>query len=141
MPRLAGSCKKGREAARTPDPAPPAAPRRRWPWWKRLLAGIGVFVLLLIVFYQPIIFTVVKAVAPRLAAKQNLRIDSLGLGGTIFTGLRVENLRVSPTAPGPILKANVGLLELHYHPFTLIRHGLNSAFIASVTVHDVDVVL
>ena len=92
---------KGRVAARTPDPASPSAPRRRWPWWKRLLAGLGVFVLLLVVFYQPIILTVVKIVAPRLAAKQNLRIDSLGLGGTIFTGLRVENLRVTPTAPGP----------------------------------------
>ncbi len=97
-------------------------------------------VLLLVVFYQPIIFTVVKLVAPRLAAKQNLRIDSLELGGTIFTGLRVENLRVTPTAPGPIAKANVGLLELHYSLLTLIRHGLNSAFIESVTLHDADVI-
>ena len=126
--------------ARNPDLATPSAPRRRWPWWNRLLAGIGVFLLLLVVFYQPIILTVVKLVAPGLAAKQNLRIDSLELGGTIFTGLRVENLRVTPTAPGPIVKANVGLLELHYHPFTLIRHGLNSAFIESVTLHDLDVV-
>ena len=97
-------------------------------------------VLLLLVFYQPIIFTVVKLVAPRFAAKENLRIDSLGLGGTILTSLRVENLHVTPTAPGPIARANVGHLELHYSLPTLIRHGLNSDFITSVTLHDADIV-
>ena len=138
----AGSCTRLPVADRPFEPAPrsAAATRRGWPWWKRLLAGFAGLLLILAVFYQPIIFAIVRMIAPGLAAKQNLRIDSLELGGTIFTGLRVENLRVTPTAPGPIQKASVGRLELHYHPLTLISHGINSDFIESVALHDVDVI-
>ena len=114
-------------------------PRRRWPWWKRLLAGAGIFVLLLVIFYRPIVFTIIKVVAPKLAAKEHLKVD-FDISGSIFTSLRIDNLHVTPTAPGPIEKANVGLLELHYSLLTLARHGLNSAFIESVTLHDVDAI-
>ena len=130
-------------ADQSPAPTPPAtaaAPRRRWPWWQRILAGLGGLLLLLAVFYQPLIVLAVKLLAPGLAAKQGLKLNDFKLGGTIFTSLRVENLQVSPTRPGPIEKANVGLLDLHYSPWTLIRQGLNSNFIESVTLHDAEVV-
>ena len=120
-------------------PASAPKPRRRWSWWKRLLAGTGILLLLLIVFYQPIIFGLIKLAAPRLAASQHLKVD-FDIGGSIFGGLHVDHLHVTPTAPGPIEKANVGHLELHYSLPTLIRHGLNSAFIESVTLHDADVI-
>lgn len=125
--------------AETLEPAP--APRRRWLWWRRILVGAGVLLLLLVVLYQPIIVLAVRLLAPGLAAKQGLKLNDFKLGGSILGGLRVENLRVSPTRPGLVEKANVGRLELHYSLPTLIRHGLNSAFIESVTLHDVDVVL
>ncbi len=126
------------------DPKPStgsAAPRRRWSWWKRILVGFGALLLLLVLLYQPIIVLAVKLLAPGLAAKQGLKINDFKLGGSILGGLRVENLKVSPTRPGTLEKANVGLLELHYSLPTLIRHGLNSEFIESVTLHDADIIL
>jgi autotransporter translocation and assembly factor TamB len=95
--------------------------------------------LLLVVFYQPILCAIVPFAAQELGPKFHLRIG-LKMGGTILTGLRIENLRVTPTAPGPIEKCQVGLLELHYSLPALIRHGLNSAFIEDVTLHDADIV-
>ena len=91
---------------KTPDPAP--KPRRRWPWWKRILAGLGGLILLLVVFYQPIIVLAVKLLAPGLAAKQGLKINHFGLGGTIFTSLRVDDLHATPTRPGPFEKSMSG---------------------------------
>ena len=105
-----------------------------------MLAGVVILVLVLMLFYQPIIVLAVKLLAPGLAAKQGLKINDFQLGGTIFTSLRVENLRVSPTKPGPIEKANVGRLEVHYSLLKLIRGGLNADFIESLVLHDADVV-
>jgi autotransporter translocation and assembly factor TamB len=114
-------------------------PRRRWAWWKRILVSLSVLVLLGLALYQPILVTAVPLVARKFGAKAHLDV-SFQMGGTIFGGLRIENLRVTPTAPGPIEKAQVGLLELHYSLPTLIRHGLNSAFIEDVTLHDADII-
>jgi autotransporter translocation and assembly factor TamB len=115
------------------------APRRRWPWWKRILVGAGALLLILVLFYQPILFFLIPFAAREIGPKEHLQID-LKMGGTIFTSLRIEDLSITPTAPGPIEKCRVGLLEVHYSLPTLIRHGLNSAFIEDVTLHDADIV-
>ena len=54
----------------------------------------------------------------------------------------MDRLHVTPTAPGPIEKAAVGHLELHYSLLTLLRSGfnLNAPFLESVTLHDADVI-
>ena len=92
------------------------------------------------VFYQPIVVLAVKLLAPSLAAKQGLKINNFSLGGTIFTSLRVDHLHASPTKPGPFERVDVGHLELHYSLLTLARHGLNSDFIKSAALHDVEFV-
>ena len=70
--------------------------RRRWPrlvkWTLLVLLGI------VLIFHRPIIFGLGRSVANHYAAKANLRIDC-SLGGTIFTGLVVRNLRVVPIGP------------------------------------------
>ncbi len=121
-------------------PSPDTAPaRRKWPWWKRGLAGLGALLLVLAMLYQPILSALIPFAAAKFAAGQHLKV-SLRLGGTYFTGLRVEDMDVEPTAPGPIEKCRVGLLELHYSLPMLIRHGLSSAFIEDVTLHDADII-
>ena len=106
-----------------------------------MLAGGGILLLLLIVFYQPILFTAVKIAARKAGESQHLKID-FDIGGSILGGLHVDHLHVTPTAPGPIEKAAVGHLELHYSLLTLIRSGfnLNAPFLESVTLHDADVI-
>ncbi len=119
--------------------ASPPPPRRRWAWWKRVLMALGVLLLLLAIFHRPIIFGVAKYAIKRIGAKEHLDID-LQLGGTIFTSLRVENLKVRPTAPGIIPKADVGRLEVGYSLPTLIRGGLDSPFLGDVVLHNADIV-
>lgn len=124
-----------------PVPAPaPNQPARRWPWWKKTLTGLGIVLALTALFYRPIVFGIAKFAAHRLGPAQGLRID-FDLHGTIFTGLTIKDLRVSPTRPGAVQKCNVGLLEAHYSLPTLIRGGLSSDFIRSVTLHDVDAII
>lgn len=124
--------------SKTPSPDT-ARPRRKWPWWKRGLAALGALLLILALLYQPILSALIPFAAAKFAAGQHLKV-SLRLGGTYFTGLRVEDLDVEPTAPGPIEKCRVGLIELHYSLPMLIRHGLSSAFIEDVTLYDADVI-
>ena len=72
------------------------------------------------VFYRPIIFAVVKIVAPKAGGEAAPAASTSTSAARSSPSLRVENLRVTPTAPGPIEKANVGQLELHYSLLTLI---------------------
>ena len=51
-----------------------------------MLAGVGILLLLLIVFYQPIIFTAVKIAARKVGESQHLKID-FDIGGSILGGL------------------------------------------------------
>ena len=96
---------------------------------------MGILLLLLVVFYRPIIFAVVKAIVPGIAAKQHLKVD-FDIGGSIFTNLHLDNVHVTPTAPSPFEKLDVGHLELRYSLLTFLRRGLNSPFIKDVTLHD-----
>ena len=124
-----------------PVPAPAQnKPAKRWAWWKKGLAGIGILFALLALFYQPILFGLAKFAAHKVGPSQGLQID-FDIHGTIFTGLAIENLRIVPTRPGVVEKCDVGLLEAHYSLLTLARGGLSSDFIRSVTLHDVDAVI
>lgn len=110
--------------------------RRRWPWWKRIFAGLGVLLLLLVVFYQPILFAVAKIAAGKVGASQGLKIE-FKPSGSIFGGLTLRDVHVTPTRPGPIEKADVGELKLSYSLPTLIRGGLAGKWLTNVEVRDV----
>lgn len=99
--------------------------------------AVGVLLLLLALFHRPIIFGVAKYAARRVGAKEGLNIEFTP-GGTIFTGLTLRDVRVSPTRPGPIEKANVGLAQVRYSLLGLIAGGLSGDFLKEVTLHDVD---
>lgn len=118
----------------------PNKPAKRWTWWKKGLAGVGILLALLALFHRPLIFWGVKFAAHRAGPAQGLKID-FEIHGTIFTGLTIENLRVVPTRPGVVQKCRVGLLEAHYSLLALARGGLSSDFIRSVTLHDVEAII
>ncbi len=123
--------------ANAENPPPSSPNRRRWPWWKRALAALGVLLLLLALFHRPIIFGVAKYAARRVGASEGLIIEFTP-GGTIFTGLTLRDVRVSPTRPGPIEKANIGFAQVRYSLFGLIAGGFSGDFLKEVTLHDVD---
>ena len=115
---------------------PAAPPPRRWPWWKRTLAAFGVLVLLLVVFYQPILFGVAKIAAKKVGAGQGLEIRFTP-SGSIFGGLTLKDVHVTPTRPGPIERADVGELKLSYSLLALARGGLAGKWLQDVEVRDV----
>ncbi len=126
--------------ARKNNPSPGSAPKsRRWPWWKRLLAGLGVLLLLVVLFHRQILFGLAKYGAGKFGAGAGLTVEFTP-GGTIFTGLTLRDVRLTPTRPGAIEKANIGLLRLRYSLPGLIRGGLSGDFLKEVTLHDVDFV-
>ena len=111
----------------------------RWPWWKLLLAGFGGLVILLALFHRPLIFGLAKFAAAKVGANQGLAIQ-FEPSGSIFTGLTLRNVRMSPTRPGPVEKANLGLLQVSYDLVQLVRGGLASAWLGELTLHDADIV-
>ena len=94
--------------------------RRRWP----RLVGRGLLVLLAVVliFHRPIIFGVGRSAANRYAARANLKIDC-SLGGTIFTGLVVQNLHVVPIGPTIVESIDVDYIRVDYSLLDWWQHG------------------
>lgn len=122
-----------------PAPTPKTLPPRRT-WLQRTLLVFGILLALLILFHRPLIFAAARFAAHKVGPSQGLKID-FEIHGTIFTGLTIENLRIVPTRPGVVEKCRVGLLEVHYSLLALVRGGLSSDFIRSLTLHDVDAVI
>ena len=91
-----------------PAPDSPASKAvKRRPWWKRALIVLGALVLLLIVFHRPIIFALVKFAAHKVGPSHGLAID-FQIHGTIFTGLTIQDLKITPTRPGQSSGATSG---------------------------------
>ena len=93
-------------------------------------------VLLLVVFYQPILFGVAKFAAKKVGAGQGLDIRFTP-SGSIFGGLTLRDVHVTPTRPGPIERADVGELKLSYSLPALVRGGLAGKWLENVEVRDV----
>jgi TamB, inner membrane protein subunit of TAM complex len=114
-----------------PD-TPPAKPTRSWLKWLGLVA-LGVTVLL-VIFHRPIVFKTTRYFIARAAEKQKLELE-YELQGSIFTGLRVEQLRGTPSEPGPVEVIKIDLLNLRYSLWGLITDGL-PGFLKSVDIVD-----
>jgi autotransporter translocation and assembly factor TamB len=88
----------------------PQRPRR----WPRLVRRtLLVLFAIALIFHRPIIFGVGRSLANRYAARENLKIDC-SLGGTIFTGLVVRNLRVVPIGPTIVESIDVDYIRADY---------------------------
>jgi hypothetical protein len=81
-----------------------------------------VLVALVLIFHRPIIFGVGRSLANRYAASENMKID-FSLGGTIFTGLVVRNLRVVPIGPSVVESIDVDYIRADYSLLDWWRHG------------------
>lgn len=99
---------------------------------------LALFVVLAI-FHRPIVFRITKYLVVRLAKEQKLALE-YEIGGSIFTTLRVTNLRATPTEPGPVERLEIGALNLRYSLYGWMRKGL-PGLLKDVEMRDVFVVI
>ncbi len=96
--------------------------QRRWPWGRRVRWSLLALLAIVLIFHRPIIFHIAGAVANNYAAKANLKID-FTFEGTIFTGLAVRNLRVTPIGPTIVESIEVDYIRADYSLIDLVRRG------------------
>ncbi len=98
-----------------------------------------VLLALVLIFHRPIIFGLGRSLANRYAARENLKIDC-SLGGTIFTGLVVRNLRVVPIGPTIVESIDVDYIRADYSLLDWWQRGL-SEVLKNVEVRTARIVL
>ena len=102
------------------------------------LVLLGLLVLLAI-FHRPILFRLTRYFIIRSAEKQHLAL-TYEMSGSIFTNLKVTNLKGTPTEPGPVERLEIGSLRLEYSLWGLVRKGL-PGLLESVALADAHIVL
>ena len=113
--------------------------QQRWPWGRRIRWGLLALLVIVLIFHRPIIFHIAGAVANNYAAKANLKID-FTFEGTIFTGLAIRNLHVTPIGPAIVESIDVDYIRADYSLIDLARRG-TSEFLKSAEVRGARVVL
>jgi hypothetical protein len=115
----------------------PSAPRghRMRGVFKWIGIVAAALVLLAMVFHRPILFRLTRYFVVRAAEQQNLAID-YKIAGSIFTNLRITDLKATPTEPGPVERLEIGSLQLEYSLWGLLQIGL-PGFLESAALKDV----
>ncbi len=114
--------------------------RSKWlTWLKRFFFFVLILFLTFVALHRPILFYGVKYFATRAAANAGMKL-SYDMSGSIISSLRIKDLRITPTKPGPIETASVDLVYLKYSIPGLIVDGL-SGLLKDVQVVGVDLEL
>ncbi|MGH8091955.1 MAG: translocation/assembly module TamB domain-containing protein [Chthoniobacterales bacterium] len=91
------------------------------------------------VCHAPILRVGIHAVAVRVAAGQNLKLD-FQIEGDPLNQVTLRNLQARPTGPTEVQALDVGVAKVDYSLPDLLFHGISDAF-KNVELHDVVVVL
>jgi hypothetical protein len=108
-------------------------------WLKRLGLGFGVLLLILFVFHRPILQTVVRKVAIKVAAGQNIRVD-LRVEGSVVGGIILRNVRAVATGPSALESLDADLVRANYSLWGLLTGGM-AEFLQDVELRNASVVL
>jgi autotransporter translocation and assembly factor TamB len=114
-------------------------PHRSRGWIRWLLIGLGAILLVLAVFHGPILRVVIHAVAVKVAAGQNLKLD-FQIEGDPFDQITLRNVRATPTGPTAVQSLDVGEARVDYSLSDLLFHGVSDV-LKNVEVRDVTAVL
>ncbi len=107
--------------------------------FQRLGLGLLAVLMLAAIFHRPLLFRVTRYFIARAAEQQDLKL-AYQMDGTIFTGLRITDLKATPTEPGPVEQIEIASLRLEYSLWGLWRKGL-PGFLQSAAVRDARVVI
>jgi autotransporter translocation and assembly factor TamB len=97
--------------------------RKRLRWLRYLFGGLTVAVLLLIVFYQPILFGLTEFVVQQIARSQKFTIQ-FKIHGSIFSNLLIQDLHLEPLPANhtlPIERLDVGRFSARYSLLSLLQ--------------------
>ena len=108
-------------------------------WLKWVGLGFGVLLLLLVLFHRPILHAVVRKVATKAAAGQNLKVD-FRVEGSVLGGIQLRNIHAVATGPAALQSLDADLLRADYSLWGLLRHG-TSEFLQNVELRNATVVL
>jgi len=114
-------------------------PRRSRSWIRWLLIGLGTIFLLLVVFHAPILRTIIRTVATRVAAGQNLKLD-FRLEGDPLDQVTLRNLHATATGPSAVQSLDADLVRADYSLTSLLFHG-TSDFLKDVEARNVTAVI
>ena len=118
-----------------------AGGKRKHPWLKRIFQGVGILLLLLVLFHRPILIAVIRIAAVKVAARQHIHLE-LEVGGTVLGSLTLENVHARPdgTGPSPVEKADIDLVRVNYDLISLARNGIQN-FLRGYELKNVNIVV
>jgi len=116
-----------------------AEPRRHGRFRRRVIAGLLIFVALLVILHRPILLAIGRKIVLRYAASENLKAD-FRVEGNPFGSVTVRNLHAFAVGPSRIESIDIDYLYLDYSLLGFARHGLPRLF-NDVEARSVSIVL
>jgi autotransporter translocation and assembly factor TamB len=116
--------------------------RKRVRWLRYLLGGLTVAVLLLMVFYQPILFGLTEFVVQQVARSQKFTIQ-FKIHGSIFSNLLIQDLHLAPLPANhtlPIERLDVRRFAARYSLLSLLQQKPDEV-VHSIELKDVNLVI
>lgn len=116
--------------------------RKRVRWLRYLLGGLTIAVLLLIVFYQPILFGLTDFVAQQVARSQKFTIR-FKIHGSVFSNLLIQDLHIEPLPTNhslPIERLDIRRFSARYSLLSLLQQKPNEV-VRSIELKDVDLII
>jgi len=123
-----------------PTETPPKKrPRRLWQWLKRLLL-VGVLLLVVLgFFHRPLIFALVRWIAPKAAAAQGLPLE-WQITGSLWSGLEISAVKTGGGDSHWLPRATLGAFNVSYDLPAVLRRDYEHS-VTAITLHDADVAL
>ncbi len=112
-------------------------PRRVWRWVRRALIAGAVLLLLLAVFHRPLIFTLVRWVAPKFASSQGLPLE-WQIDGSLWNNLNLRSVKTGGGEAHWLPRASIGELQADYDWRAFIIKDYEHA-VRRVKLHEADV--
>jgi autotransporter translocation and assembly factor TamB len=116
--------------------------RKRLRWLRYLFGGLTIAVLLLIVFYQPILFGLTEFVVQQVARSQKFTIQ-FKIHGSIFSNLLIQDLHLQPLPSNhtlPIERLDIRRLAARYSLLSLVQQK-PSEVVRLLELKDVNLVI
>src|SRR5260370_5043974 len=115
---------------------------KRVQWLKYLFGGLLAVLILIIAFYQPILFAVAQLVGQQIAKSQqfSLRFE---IHGSIFSNLYIEDLHLQPLPENrtlPLERVDAERIAVRYNLFSLLKKDFLNV-VELVELKDISIVV